>query len=173
MLLKFMAQHVPTVLKALGQTLQTRLLKLLTKKPKQYTADQLYLDYNLQSYTHVFVHMGVIVSKYRHDLLPSAVLANINKPNNGTEISTHIYSKHVCNTSSNCTTRQMISAVIIVNYHYYLAQPFIFRVLMFVYTGKHTGNTGNRHRLGQDCRIICNHQRQTCVHFHVLIMFRT
>ena len=74
-----------TVLKPL-QTLQNRLLKLLTKKPRRYSTYQLYLDCNLLKVKDIHMYcMGVLVYKYCHNLLPNA-LTNVIKPPDSTEM---------------------------------------------------------------------------------------
>ena len=70
-----------TVLKPL-QTFQNRILKLLLKKPRRFSTNQLYFDYNILKIKDIHTYcMGVIVFKYCNDMLPK-VLSNVIKPPN-------------------------------------------------------------------------------------------
>ena len=91
-----------SVLKPL-QTLQNRILKVLTKKPRRYTTNQLYLDCNLLKIKDIHTYcMGVIVFKYCNDLLPK-VLSNVIKPSNVTQFSMHTRNNYLFSVTSHKT----------------------------------------------------------------------
>ena len=62
------------------QVMQNRLLKLLTRKPRRYPTNQLYVEYDLLKVSDIHTYcMYGIIFRYRNGSLPSA-LANIIRP---------------------------------------------------------------------------------------------